>query len=69
MTSTGWTYPDIDEISYPDSIELVAYWIENPPTHVLLKNFMGYKNKKSQVKNTPSENELQNIVRAFNGKT
>lgn len=29
---------------------------------------MGYKNKKSQVKNTPSENELQNIVRAFNGK-
>jgi hypothetical protein len=37
---------EIDEMPFPDVMELVDYWAENPPMHLLHKWFVGYKNKR-----------------------
>jgi hypothetical protein len=36
VTSTGWTHAAIDEMSLCDVLDLVDYWGENPPTHIIL---------------------------------
>jgi hypothetical protein len=57
----------VDSISYPDALELVDYWSDNPPTHILLKSFMGYEGKSKATPTIPDEQELKNIVGVFNG--
>lgn len=36
ITTTGWTHAAIDEMSLCDVLDLIAYWGENPPTHIIL---------------------------------
>jgi hypothetical protein len=41
--SCGYTWPQIDAMTFPAYLELAAYWRICPPTHVLMKSFVGFK--------------------------
>lgn len=36
MTATGWSYEQIDRASMCDICDLLEYWLEEPPAHVVL---------------------------------
>jgi hypothetical protein len=40
-TACGYSYPIIDEMTLFDAEELVSYWTDHPPVHLLLAAFMG----------------------------
>jgi hypothetical protein len=40
---TGWTLEYIGAMEFPDALELMSYWAEYPPEHLLLKGYVGYK--------------------------
>lgn len=35
-TSTGWTFAEIDQLTLWDVNELMEYWADHPPAHVIL---------------------------------
>jgi hypothetical protein len=39
-TSTGWTIPEIELLTLRQANELLEYWNEHPPAHVLLAAMM-----------------------------
>ena len=43
MTACGYTPAEIDALPFPAYLDLLAYWRRNPPAHMLLKWFVGYK--------------------------
>jgi hypothetical protein len=42
-TGTGWRWPDLDALTLPQVDELMLYWKKQPPTHLLVATYMGYK--------------------------
>lgn len=53
ITATGWTWDQVDSLTWPQVLELLTYWKQQPPTHVLVKAFfMGDKEE-----SRPSEGE------------
>jgi len=36
VTATGWRPAEIDAMSLCDVLDLLAYWSDNPPVHVIL---------------------------------
>jgi hypothetical protein len=57
ITSTGWTFRQLDELPLPEVWELFEYWNDWPPAHVLLRGFTGYQPKKQ----APRELEAQEV--------
>jgi hypothetical protein len=56
MTCTGWTYSYVEEeLDMPLLVMLAEEWEENPPVHMLLAAFMGYKPKSKSRVNDPAE--------------
>ncbi len=43
MTGCGFTPAEIDALPFPAYLDLLAYWRRNPPTHLLMKWYVGYK--------------------------
>lgn len=43
MTVCGFTAAEIDALPFPDWLDLRRYWRKNPPVHLLVKWFVGYK--------------------------
>ena len=39
ITATGWRIRDLDETPYPVVADLLDYWGESPPVHLLVKAF------------------------------
>lgn len=55
---------------WPDVLELLAYWKENPPLHLLLKGFMGIETKKegkAEELPTQTPEDLRRIAQMVNG--
>ncbi|MBV9075643.1 MAG: hypothetical protein JOZ10_18625 [Acidobacteria bacterium] len=40
ITATGWTAREVESLSLGQANELLEYWSEHPPTHVLLAAMM-----------------------------
>jgi hypothetical protein len=38
----GYTWPEIDAMPFPAYLELARYWQKCPPTHLLMKTFVGF---------------------------
>jgi hypothetical protein len=47
-TACGYTYPQIDEMTMLQVYELMDYWSEYPPTHLLLRMVYKYERKKPE---------------------
>jgi hypothetical protein len=46
VTATGWTFDTINESSFCDIADLLVYWAEEPPTHVILAlRYLGQRKK------------------------
>jgi hypothetical protein len=39
-TATGWTFPEIDKLTLWELNDLMAYWKDYPPTHVLVAAYL-----------------------------
>jgi hypothetical protein len=65
-TATGWTINEIEQLTLWDLNDLMAYWKDYPPTHVLVAAYlMGGKRKttgKTQTFTDGSFNELAQAV-------
>jgi hypothetical protein len=61
----------VDATPWPDVLDLLDYWADNPPVHQLLKGFMGIKGRKKKAKAEPAtkaiQSDMQSIVNLFNG--
>lgn len=45
ITATGWTRATVDEMTMADYHELLAYWADHPPLHILAAAYFGIKPK------------------------
>src|SRR6266550_1254732 len=52
-TACGYSYPIIDAMTLWDVMELGEYWAENPPVHILVAAYLGFKGEPAV---TPSFN-------------
>ena len=64
MTGTGWTLQQLEATPWPDVLELLAYWREWPPVHVLVKTgfFTDSKAKGGPAIRPTSEEQLRQIL-------
>jgi hypothetical protein len=48
VTATSLTFDQIDALPFPQVLAQCEYWADNPPAHLLLKAYVGYKPTKSR---------------------
>ncbi len=54
MTTLGWTWQDVDEMTLPQVDVLLAYWERWPPLHQLVASYFGFgKEKINPIKLLP----------------
>lgn len=59
MTGTGWTSRQVDETPWPDVKDLLNYWKEYPPVHILVRPFFaGGGSSDGKVYEEPDEEQL-----------
>jgi hypothetical protein len=62
VTATGWTFDALNETSFSDVAELLAYWAEEPPAHVILAlRYLGER----KAKQPKSEQEAFDQLHQF----
>lgn len=74
-TSTGWTFRHIDqELTLPEAMDLVTYWSDFPPQHILLRAWVGYESptpaKAERLEDMNDEDRdaaLEGLFRALGG--
>ena len=66
-TVTGWTFKIIDELDLNEISELYKYWNINPPQHLLMKAYIGYKSKDEKSNNENTEEFAKFLMNNFNG--
>ena len=57
ITATGWTFDILNETSFSDLVELLAYWAEEPPAHVLLA--LRYLGPRKAARKGPTEEDAK----------
>lgn len=63
MTATGWSFDTLNETSFCDIAELLAYWTEEPPTHVILAlRYLGQRKSKKPESEQEAFNQLQQFA-------
>ena len=64
ITATGWTRREVESLTLFDLNELLGYWSEHPPAHVLLGAVMQARG----VRRRQSSSDLLGAVAAAGGK-
>jgi hypothetical protein len=69
--ATGWTIQQIEVTPWPSVLDLLSYWQENPPLHILVQAFFDKKEKPSRdhddsVLRPETAQELQSLVNLAN---
>jgi len=49
VSATGWTIRELDETPWPDALDLLDYWLDCPPVHLMVKDYMGIKDHKDEA--------------------
>lgn len=67
MACTGWHWDDVgQQLDLPRLAAMNAYWQDNPPLHLLVKAFVGYKGSgRSESDTTKPEVDLLQALSAF----
>ena len=55
VTATGWTIRELDATPWPDVLDLLDYWSECPPLHLMVKAYLGIKAPKEEKTMTTDE--------------
>jgi hypothetical protein len=59
ITATGWTFDQLNQSSFSDVADLLAYWAEEPPTHVILAlRYLGAGKRSKQTSEAQTRKEL-----------
>jgi hypothetical protein len=69
ITVTGWKYSDVDALTLWQVHELIEYWNEYPPVHILVGAYLGVGGQKefSTPVNSGSREELMQDVAGMGG--
>jgi|GEM_PF-1640863 hypothetical protein len=59
ITATGWTRSEVEALTLREANELLEYWSEHPPAHVLLAAMMRPRPLRKQRE---SSNDLPSVV-------
>jgi len=54
----------VDITPWPTMLELLDYWQDWPPVHILVAQFVGHKPRNAGIKNA-SEEELKRFLKDF----
>lgn len=65
-TSTGWTFSEIDQLTLWDVNDLMEYWAEHPPAHVILAGVHKKKSAKPPRGEKQSLQDLRGEMAKFN---
>ena len=57
----------MDELTVPQLEDLMGYWKEHPPLHLMVQSFLGYEGKVGAVEQArvPTEDDLKALVSMF----
>jgi hypothetical protein len=62
VTATGWNYETLYETSFCDIADLLKYWQEEPPAHVLLAlRYLGANKRGKQVNPETARQQLSDL--------
>ena len=50
VTATGWTFEQVDEMTLTQLNDLLEYWTDSPPLHVMVAAYFGLKPNASATK-------------------
>jgi len=68
ITTTGWTFQQIEDTPWPVLLDLLDYWKENPPQHLLMKKLVGLPTGSAPRKFEPTPPDaVKAMVNAFTG--
>lgn len=62
MTATGWTPQQVDKTPWPALMELLSYWKDHPPVHVLVRGLFSKEEKARVIENASEEELAQGIA-------
>ena len=66
MTATGWTYATLYETSFCDIQELLSYWAEEPPTHVILAlRYLGPSKRAKHIDEAQARKDMGEMSRVM----
>jgi len=46
---------ELDATPWPEVADLLAYWSQNPPLHLMVKAYLGFKPKRDDEMITPTQ--------------
>jgi len=59
VTATGWTFDQLNDSSFCDVLDLLTYWAEEPPAHVILAlRYLGAGKRGKHVDEAQSRKDL-----------
>lgn len=61
MTALGWLPDEFDAADWVLIMELFDYWAQYPPTHILMRGFVGYEGGAVPGKLTEAESQFLNL--------
>lgn len=56
--TVGWTFDQINAAPFPEVLKQLDYWAQYPPTHILMRGFVGYKPPRSKTELNKFEREM-----------
>lgn len=62
ITATGWTPYIIDDLPFRDVLDLVDYWNDYPPIHMLFRGFVGYEGRKKKKEQVEEPTPMDQIM-------
>ncbi len=67
MTSTGWTFGTVDELTMEQLMSLLDYWQRWPPLHQMIGAYFGFGKSKapdpSVLAGLPGGKRVKHVVR------
>lgn len=66
VTTTGWTIRELDDTPWPEIADLLDYWHESPPVHLLMKADMKYEPQEPEEARPMNPEELRAWVARIN---
>ena len=65
VTVTGWTIPQLNATPWPDTQDLLDYWFDNPPLHLMVKAYLGIEREEEEEHRVMDPAELAAWVQSL----
>ena len=67
LTVQGWLPHELDTCPWPTVLDLLDYWYDNPPVHLLVKAYMGIEREEEEEHRVMDPDELAAWIQSLQG--